>query len=144
MKRDHRIELTGQITEVTKLNEWLDAVLSKDCVDRGIGQDLKLCLNEAVANIASYGFVEVSWPKIIIELHLSRLSAQAIIEDNGAYFDLRGWPIPVKPTDLESVTIGGFGISLIRDRASKIEYVRAGEWNRLTLTCGTISLAEQA
>ena len=49
--------------------------------------------------------------------------------------DLRTWPAAEKPRDLFAAKEGGFGITLIRDRATRIEYERIGTVNRLSITC---------
>lgn len=141
MMQPRRIELSGKLSEVARLNDWLDAELAGKWQGSALAYDVKLCLNEVVTNIISYGFPSTPVPEIGIELTLGEQGARIVIEDNGAYFDLREWPDPPKPADLDSVRVGGFGIGLIKERASEIAYEKAGSRNRLTLVCGRLEIS---
>ena len=109
-----------------------------------LAADLKLCINEVFANLISYAFKDTADPEIAVEIELQREQATAVISDNGAYFDLRTWPSPEKPTSLLAAREGGFGIALIRDRATHIDYQRIDGTNRLRITCAGSRLSDQA
>lgn len=130
-----RIALEPVASEVVRLNQWLDAAFVRGEVSPSIAADLKLCINEVFANLISYAFQDTPNPEIAVEIELRREVATAVISDNGRYFDLRTWPSPEKPTSLMDAREGGFGIGLIRDRATRIHYQRTGATNRLRITC---------
>lgn len=129
------IALKPHASEVRRLNNWLDSAFIKATLDPLVAADLKLCLNEIIANLISHGFVDTPEPEIDIEISLQPGIGIATVEDNGRYFDLRRWKDPGRPKDLLSAPVGGFGIPLIRQRASRIEYDRLGNRNRLSITC---------
>ena len=69
---------------------------------------------------------------ITIDLERSAREIVARLEDNSWQFD----PTQVSPrlaTSLDEATVGGFGISLMREFASEVEYERREGRNRLTL-----------
>lgn len=129
------IRLEAHLDEVVRLNTWLEAASKRAGLDPTTASDLKLCLNEIIANLLSYSFKDTAHPILIIELGLEPRIAKAAIWDNGGYFDIRDWPQPKKPSDLMSASIGGYGIHLVRERARSIDYRRVGEFNRLELVC---------
>lgn len=126
-------------SEIAKLNDWLDGAFETGKLERPVAADLKLCINEAVANLIDYAFKDTAEPSIVVEVEIEPLLGTAVVFDNGAYFDIRQWPTPEKPMDLMSATPGGFGIALIRERASHIDYVRDGSGNRLTIVCSGVN-----
>ena len=126
-----RLALKPLVSEVARLNEWLDAAFVQGATSPPIAADL----NEIVANLIAYAFVEMPDPQIAVDIDLSAHVAKAEVFDNGIYFDLRDWPEPAKPADIMSAPVGGYGILLIRDRASSIEYERVEGGNRLRITC---------
>lgn len=136
MTLKERLQIEPVTSEVEKLNNWLDAKLMTAGTEKQTASDLKLCVNEAVANLISYAFVGIKAPFIIVELALEVRAAKATLFDNGLPFDLKIWPEPEKPKTLENMKPGGFGISLIRERARTIAYESTGTFNRLTIECG--------
>ena len=129
------IALEPLASDVVRLNQWLDAAFARCELDPAIAADLKLCINEVFANLISYAFKDTANPEIAVEIELQREQAVAVITDNGSYFDLRTWPAAEKPTSLMDAREGGFGIALIRDRATHIDYDRVDATNRLRITC---------
>ena len=134
MTRADRISLLPTPLEVSRFNIWFD----DKCALRGIPQplagDLKLCINEVLANSISYGLRGVAKPWMTVRIRLDPDRAVATIIDNGGYFDLRDWEIP-KDRDLTTGDPGGFGIALIKERASHVEYWRFCGRNHLRITC---------
>lgn len=129
-----RIELRSFVRDVIRLNDWLDEAFARVQVDGAVAADLKLCINEVVANLIDYGFKDVEHPEIDVEVDLQPLVAKASIIDNGEHFDMRDWQPPRRPRDLMTEKLGGFGIALIRERAS-VDYARVGDRNVLRLVC---------
>jgi serine/threonine-protein kinase RsbW len=139
MSHLERISLQPIPSGVARLNDWLDSAIARSDIKRSIAADLKLCVNEAVANLINYGFNTTVEPSIIIDVKLEPSRGTAVIIDNGAFFDMRQWPVPDKPKDLMTANPGGYGVLLIRQRASDLDYVRDGASNKLTIVCSTIN-----
>src|SRR5262245_53328490 len=158
------LTLKPTVPEVVRLNAWLDEAFARSRISPRIAADLKLCLNEVVVNLISYAFPDTADPQISVEIELQAHTrtrwkkfvptawiaqafgrrvecldvgemAKAEVRDNGTFFDIRDWRAPPTPSDLMSAPIGGYGILLIRDRASAIDYDRVDGVNRLRITC---------
>jgi anti-sigma regulatory factor (Ser/Thr protein kinase) len=134
MRASARISLAPTASEVSRFNTWFD----QKCTDRGIGRrlagDLKLCINEVLANAISYGFKCTANPWVTVKIQLDKRRASATIIDNGSYFDLSKWQVP-KDRDLTTGEPGGFGIALIKERAGAIRYSRFCGRNHLKIVC---------
>jgi anti-sigma regulatory factor (Ser/Thr protein kinase) len=130
-----RIALRPVASDGVRLNAWLDGAFAGSSLEKPLAADLKLCLNEVFDNLVEYAFKETADPSIVIEIELGPGSAGASISDNGAYFDIRRWPLPAMPKDLQTAKPGGFGIALIHALASQIDYDRVDGVNRLRILC---------
>ena len=139
MRVADRISLKPTASEVSRFNTWFDDKCAASGIARTLAADLKLCVNEVLANAISYGFKGTSKPWIKIRIELDGSRASATIIDNGSYFDLRTWAVP-KDRNLATAEPGGFGIPLIKERASQINYWRFCGRNHLKITCGTARL----
>src|SRR5690606_29654120 len=56
------------------------------------------------------------------------------IHDNGMAFDPTELPPPADPSSIESASIGGHGVQLMRHYLKHLSYARVDAENRLTLT----------
>jgi anti-sigma regulatory factor (Ser/Thr protein kinase) len=135
MRTADRISLDPSASDVSRFNTWFDEKCADSGVAKTLAADLKLCINEVLANSITYGFRGVANPWIKVRIWLDANRAGATIIDNGAYFDLRDWQVP-KNRDLMTAEPGGFGIGLIKERASQINYWRFCGRNHLRITCG--------
>lgn len=129
-----QICLDPTASEVSRLNSWFDQRCAESGIERTLGADLKLCINEVVANLISYGLKDTLNPSTMVEINLQPGCASATITDNGSFFDIREWQVP-KDRDLMTGEPGGFGIALIKESATGISYTRIGEWNQLKIVC---------
>ena len=129
-----RISLLPTPLEVARFNTWFDDKCAGSSLPQPLAADLKLCVNEVLANSISYGLRGVTRPWIVVRIQLNRDRAVATIIDNGCHFDLRDREI-LKNRDLMTGDPGGFGIALIKERASYIEYWRYCGRNHLRIIC---------
>ncbi len=127
------IEFEAEIRAVDALNRWLAEAVATAGLDRGVADDLKLCLHEIVSNIILHG--QGSDRRIQVDLQLSDDTATATVIDRCQAFDPTARPLADKIRNLETAQIGGFGITLVRTVAETVRYARAGGANVLTLTC---------
>lgn len=129
------LRLRPELAQISILNDWLDAGARRAGLDIGVAGDIKLCLNEAVANIISYGAPGVGSPEIAVDLELSADRALAVVADNCPAFDPLAYPEPAKIHGLDNARIGGFGISIMRSTATALGYARVEGGNRLSIEC---------
>lgn len=128
------IGLKPSASEVSRFNAWFDSKCAVSGIEKTLAADLKLCINEVLANLISYGFKDTPDPSTMVEIGLEPGRASAIVTDNGQPFDLREWQIS-ESRNLMTDEPGGFGIALIRERATHVDCTRNGAWNRLEIIC---------
>lgn len=115
------ITLGVDLAEIARMNLWLEANhgASDDVFER-----MKLCLNEAVENAIRYGFELGQGGTVEVRLGQKGGCPEVEIIDNGKEFDPLERASAEAMTDLESASIGGFGILLMREAATSLEYER--------------------
>ena len=129
------LHLAPRLSEVTRLNEWLEAQAATASLPTGLVADMRLCLEEAVANVVSHAFDGIPDPALTVELAAGPDVLTAVVVDNGRGFDPLRHPLAPRLSDLKTAPIGGFGIRLLRETASALRYERLDGRNRLTITC---------
>lgn len=132
------LRLSRASDDIVRLNAVLADLFAGAGTDAAVAGDMKLCLNEALANVMAYG--ETAGEPLRIDVRVSARggTVRAVIEDNCALFDPLAQP-PARPiTGLDDAQVGGFGIALIRETARDVLWEPLGRsGNRLTLVCGT-------
>lgn len=128
------IRLAPTAAEVSRLNGWFDRRCADSGIEKALAADMKLCVNEVLANLISYGFAKTANPWMVVKIRLRPGRAVARIIDNGSRFDLRDWGRHPE-RDRPSAEPGGYGIALIKERASKVTYYRFCGINRLKIIC---------
>lgn len=135
MSLKRSIGLIPTAADVTRFNVWYDQQCAASGIEQTLGADLKLCINEVLANLIGYGFEHTAAPLAAVEIDLGPGRGSAKIIDNGIYFDLRDWPPVPKNRDLMTAPPGGFGIALIKERATRMSYKRVGDLNEFEIVC---------
>jgi anti-sigma regulatory factor (Ser/Thr protein kinase) len=125
---DTAITLGADLAEIARMNLWLEA---NHGASEEVFERMKLCLNEAVENTIRYGFEAGQGGEVEVRLGQTGGCAEIEIIDNGRAFDPLERAAPEAMTDLETASIGGFGILLMREAASSLEYERRGDRNIL-------------
>lgn len=129
------LRLEPDLAQISILNDWLDAAAGQAGLHRRVAGDIRLCVNEAVTNIISYGAPGVERPDIAVDLELCAGRALAVVSDSCGAFDPLTHPAAEKIHGLDNARIGGFGISIIRATATALAYSRVENRNRLTIEC---------
>lgn len=129
--------LDRDLAGIDRLNGLLAEVLAAARTEPSVGDDIKLCLNEAVANVMAYGEPPGEPLRIDIAITAGAGFAHAVVEDNARPFDPLSHPVAQPITGLADAQVGGFGIALIRQTAQEVRWeAPGGHGNRLTLVCG--------
>jgi serine/threonine-protein kinase RsbW len=92
-----------------------------------------LAIEELATNCIKYGYDDANEHLIEVRLSLSSDSLLMTVTDDGHAFNPLALPRPDTGLRLEDRPIGGLGIHLLREMADKMEYVRRGGKNRVTL-----------
>jgi anti-sigma regulatory factor (Ser/Thr protein kinase) len=128
----------AEMAELERVRVWADAIGERLGLPQSTLFAIHLCFEEAVSNIVRHGFVPhpgEAPPNKDVRLALAREdgAVTATIEDHGVAFDPLGVTDPAGPATLDEATVGGLGISLMRQFAQHLAYERRDGINRLTL-----------
>jgi len=120
------IDLPGQLAAVGEAGDWLAAWLASREVPAETVFAMRLCLEEAMANIALHGTPD---GQVMIRASLTEEPGRLVltIRDDGHSFD------PVTAALPLGRDIGGNGLLLLRRYCDEMEYRRAEGRNQLTL-----------
>jgi anti-sigma regulatory factor (Ser/Thr protein kinase) len=128
------MRIRNDFSELDKLTRWIIETCDVARLSKKTSFAVQLCLDEAVANILEHGKGSARASAIAADLERSDSEVVLDIEDDGGPFDPSRVAPPQTPRTVETATVGGRGIHLIRQFSSRMEYFRTGGRNRLRLT----------
>ena len=128
-----RVERSMQGLE--RLGPWVDEVAADLALTRRVEYALRLCLEEAVANLVMHGVPVPGADAVSMIVDCTDDGLRLTVTDRCEAFDLRS-VTSVSLADRSPAQIGGLGIHLMRQYARVIDYARDGDANRLTVTIG--------
>lgn len=127
------IILANDISEIARLNEFIEEIGNDFSLSPEVIFNLNLVLEEAVVNIINYAYPKEEHEKIYLSAKLHNDSIILVLTDTGKEFD----PTMVPDTDItlsaDERPIGGLGIFLIRQIMNEVKYERIDGKNVLTL-----------
>lgn len=118
------IELSCELNELYRLNEFLDHILSKEDFQ------VKLIAEEVFANIVNYSDTDL----IIVNANYENSILTFEFIDDGFEFNPLLKKDPKMPESIEEAEIGGLGIHLTKELSDSIEYERKNNKNHLLIT----------
>jgi anti-sigma regulatory factor (Ser/Thr protein kinase) len=126
------ITLRTDLSELTALADFVDRFAADAALPADAAFQLNLVLEELVTNTIIHGQVA---PGDEIHLRLERRGdvIEADLVDTGAAFDPRTLPAPELDAPLESRSIGGLGVHLVRQFVDELDYRRENDRNHLRL-----------
>lgn len=131
---EHFYPLGPDLSDVLRMNDWLDDLMSAHGVPAARAGEVKVCLDEAVTNVLSYAFDAPERALADLRLTLTARGIVAELRDAGRPFDPLAAPVSEVAADLSDAQVGGLGIRIIRELATSARYAREGGENVLTLT----------
>jgi anti-sigma regulatory factor (Ser/Thr protein kinase) len=117
---------------LNRLGSWIDHVSAALRLAAGAEYALRLCLEEAVANVVMHGGPCSAAERVTISLHADSSVLHITVEDACAPFDPTSWHEAQVGLDQP----GGRGLRLMRQYASSVSYRRTDDANQLALTIG--------
>ena len=128
--------LDSRLAEVSRAQLWAGAMADRIGLSENMRYTIRLCLEEALANVILHGYKDESGHPIVIRRWQSSEMLFFAIEDKAPPFAPDEIPpstsTPESPS-LESLTPGGNGIRLLRHFAGSLNYEQFPDGNRLTI-----------
>ena len=135
-RQQDRIELDSRLTELTRVQPWIDALADHYGLSEETRFAMQLCVEEALANVVMHGYRNEPGHLIVIRSLVSAGNLLLVIEDQARAFAPVEPASPgdaTKPISLESIEPGGNGIRLLYRFAGSLAYERLPDGNRLTI-----------
>jgi anti-sigma regulatory factor (Ser/Thr protein kinase) len=128
--------LDSRLAELSRAQSWVEELVNRLGLNEKASYAIRLCLEEALANVVLHGYRNEPGHPVVIRYQLSSDMLSFAIEDKAPPFN----PIDTSPSDtqseppsLESLVPGGNGIRLLRQFAESLVYERLADGNRLTI-----------
>ncbi len=127
------IILANDISEIGKLNEFIEEIGNELSLSPEVVFNLNLVLEEAVVNIINYAYPKEEHQFIYLSAKLHEGSIVLVLTDTGKEFDPTMAPEADITLSADEREIGGLGIFLIRQIMNEVKYERIEGKNVLTL-----------
>ena len=128
------IILTNDISEISKLNEFVEEIGNEFSLTPDVVFNVNLVLEEAIVNVINYAYPKEKHESIHLSAQLHEDSIVFVLTDTGMQFDPTKAPEADITLSLEDRPIGGLGIFLIRQIMNEVSYERIDGKNVLTLS----------
>jgi sigma-B regulation protein RsbU (phosphoserine phosphatase) len=128
------LTMKNDVHEVTRFSSFMKSVIERLDIEKSLGRQLRLAVEEAVVNVINYAYPADTEGDVTVRMMSDGETLQCQIIDSG---------IPFDPTEKEKADItlsaaerqvGGLGILLVRELMDSINYERSDDKNILTLT----------
>ena len=127
------LTLINKVSEITKLNAFVKSATESLNMDKGLANQIKLAVEEAVTNVIDYAYPNDTEGDISMTIEADENRIRFIVWDSGAEFD----PTTVSKADttltVDERPIGGLGILLVRNLMDSINYERTDGKNVLRM-----------
>lgn len=127
------IILANDISEIARLNEFVEEIGNEFSLSPEVVFNLTLVLEEAVVNIINYAYPKEDHESIYLSAKLHNDSIILVLTDTGKEFDPTMAPEADITLSADERPIGGLGIFLIRQIMNEVKYERIEGKNVLTL-----------
>ena len=127
------IILANDISEISRLYEFIEELGSYFSLSPDIVFNLNLVLEEAVVNIINYAYPKEDHESIYLSAKMHEGSIVLVLTDTGKEFDPTAVPEADVTLSADDRQIGGLGIFLIRQIMNEVKYERIEGKNVLTL-----------
>jgi serine/threonine-protein kinase RsbW len=127
------IILANDISEISRLYEFIEELGSDFSLSPDIVFNLNLVLEEAVVNIINYAYPKEDHESIYLSAKMHEGSIVLVLTDTGKEFDPTAVPEADVTLSADDRQIGGLGIFLIRQIMNEVKYERIEGKNVLTL-----------
>ena len=126
--------IKNNVKEVSKFSEFMKSVLEKLNIEKSLGRQLRLAVEEAVVNVIDYAYLVGQEGEIEVRMMSDGKTLKTVIIDSGVAFDPTAKEMADTTLSAEDRQIGGLGILLVRELMDSVNYERIDKQNILTLT----------
>jgi anti-sigma regulatory factor (Ser/Thr protein kinase) len=130
---DSSLRLRSDVRVVARADEWLLDLLRAGGVPDEAAYDLRLGLDEALANIIKHGYGDGAPGTISVRAQIGPEIIRLELSDRAGPFNPMSAPEPNLSHDIKERGAGGLGIFLLRRVMDRIDYTRADGENRLIM-----------
>jgi anti-sigma regulatory factor (Ser/Thr protein kinase) len=132
--RPHVRVFATEIAELRAMSRWIrDRAATAGLADDR-ARDLELCLNELAVNIMRYAHADALRHDIVVRFAATRDGVVVEVEDDGRPFNPLDRPPLEVPRTLDDLTVGGYGIHIVRSLADRLTYRRDAGRNIMAMT----------
>ena len=128
------LTMKNDVHEVTRFSSFMKSVIERLDIEKSLGRQLRLAVEEAVVNVINYAYPDDTEGDVTVKIMSDGETLQCQIIDSGIPFD----PTTKEKADITLSAaerqVGGLGILLVRELMDSINYERKDEQNVLTLT----------
>ncbi len=130
------LRIERSMAGLAQLGGWVDMVAAALGLGEAADFALRLCVEEAAANVVMHGAADSDGDAGFVALSVAAAQdvLRVTVEDRCGAFDPLHAPVPELPTNLGEARVGGLGIHLMRQYTRAMDYARVDGVNRLTLT----------
>ena len=127
------IILENNLSELDKLNTFVEGIGEQIDLPAGLLMKLNLVLEEIFTNIVNYAYDDDANHQVLIQVSQDQDMLKIRIEDDGKKFDFSMFPDPDTSLTAEERNIGGLGIHFVRKLMDDVDYQYEGGKNILML-----------
>jgi len=142
------LEIRAAVKDVRVASDWMTRFAAQHAVPESQINRLDLCLNEALANVISYGNAAALSEPVVLHVAVNARQdlreAAVTVSDAGVEFDMTRAPINERPHSLDEAKPGGLGLLMIRRFSDVLTYRRHNSRNELTFSVQWVSASDQA
>ena len=132
-KLSETLVIKNDVKEVSKFSEFMKSVVEKLDMEKSLGRQLRLAVEEAVVNVIDYAYPVGQQGEIEVRVMSDGKTLKTVITDSGVAFDPTVKEKADTTLSAEDRQIGGLGILLVREIMDTINYERQDGKNVLTL-----------
>ena len=128
-----RIDVENSDTGLTRLLDSVRQFADRHRLPDRIQHDIRLVLDEVVANVVRYGYVDRQPHQIVVDVALGPGVLTVEVTDDGRPFDPLQRAQPRTDQTIAERPIGGLGIHIVKQLMDDVEYSRRDGLNHLIL-----------
>lgn len=122
--RLYRLQFSNRYDELSRVSDWLNALLLPNGFSAALAFQTELVLTEALTNVFDHAFEGQEPQRVVVEVTLNWPTVDAKIIDRGRPFNPLEDHVVDFPNSLEEAGSGGLGVHLIKSYAANCSYQR--------------------